>query len=413
MILSLLATAVTGCLGSCSVPGDTDGDSSAVSGTDTVDIVPEVKITLDDGTQALISGGFRLDFKKTDSGYGIYVVDAENDGAVMYENDKPAMISVRGKGQDQFDEYDFSAAYSSVADTDKGYTALATVKTTGGSEFLFEDNYCIADTGAFVMSRKVKVSSAAEEDMGFRSLYSLDDPNGAVSVTGHEFFIPGILYKDSQDMVSHAIGADLDVDRMYVKETRTGLPLAMLRSSDNKYSVAVAHLNPSIDVGDNIGGGAHGDVNIDLQYGSVGYTVKKGLSVDFCYPSFEGPVVYYAKTDAKGVFHPVSTGIEHEYSLSVIPAKEETYADSMTYTYQKAYMTESPKIAEGVDIKAVYDYNIDVFTKTYHEFGTGDVIAAGVPWSINLDNGRVVEYTFQMGFVGQQTSVGYNLMRAG
>lgn len=410
LLFTLLTVPILGCFFACSDGGATPDESTDDEGSD-----PSVTVTLPDGTQALVSGGFRLDFKKTDLGYGVYVIDSVTEKETAFCNVSPVMITVRDetRGPGVFNEADFSAPYSAVTEIDGGYCATAVLMTENGSEFKFEDSYYVTEAGTFAVNRKVSVVSGSEGDIGFRSVFSLADANGTKTVSDHELFIPSVLYKDSKDMVSSAIGSDLDVNRLYVKETRTGLPLAMLRSSKDKYSIAIAHLDPDISVGGNVGGGSHGDVNGELQYGSIGYKIHDGLSVDFCYPSLECPTIYYSSQKVNGVFHPVTSGFEQEYSLSIIPAKADTYADAMTETFMNAYMAESPEIATGIDMEDIYEYNIDVFASTFRDYGTDDVIAAGVPWSIDLARGTVVEYTFQMGFVGQQTSVGYNLMRYG
>ena len=54
---------------------------------------------------------------------------------------------------------------------------------------------------------------------------------------------------------------------MDVKETRTGLPLAMLREKITGTTLTLMHYNPRIDVGQNPGGGTFYEVNDALQYG--------------------------------------------------------------------------------------------------------------------------------------------------
>ncbi len=409
LLCSLILSSFVGLI-SCS-GGQSDNDTDTDAATETEE---EIMLTLPDGTKALASDAYRLDFKKAEDGFGVYVVDAETD-TVMYKNDTPAKLTVKSKAESGTGsrETDISAPYTSITDEKGGYVATSTVKTERGSELLFTDKYSVSETGVFVMERSVTVVSSVKGDDGFRSVYSLGTVEETKTANGHDFFIPSILYKDSEDMVSNAIGSNLEVDQMYVKETRTGLPLAMLRSKSEKYSVAIAHLEPEISVGGTVGGGAHGAVSAKLQYGSVGYSVRRGLSVDFCYPSIECPTVYYTNLKTNGVFHPLKSDLSHTYKLSIIPEKRDTYAESMTETFKSAYLTESPTVTDKINIDDIYDYNIAVFSKTYREFGTGAVKAAGVPWSIDLTTGYAVEYTFQMGFVGQQTSVGYNLIRAG
>lgn len=410
-LLALIFICGTFCLGSCNEINSEGEDSEENSDMNSENDIIDYVTVLPDGTLSLVSGVFRLEFRENDGGFGVYLTE---NGEIMYQNDAPAIISVRDEGNEKesFETDDFSFAYSTVEKSDRGVEAVAFVKTEKGSEFKVTDIYHVPDSGVFTVTRNVTVT-ADEGDAGFRSVYSFCDPEGSQTAKQHDFFIPSILYKDSEDMVSTAIGSNLNVSKLYVKETRTGLPLAMLRSKSSKYSVAISHLDPDIDVAENVGGGSHGEINSELKYGSVGYKIRDGLSVDFCYPSLECPTVYYSNRQTVGIYHPVDVGEGHEYTLSIIPAKEETYADSMEYTFKKAYMAESPEVTDKIDLEAVYDDTIKLFTKTYREYGTGDVIAAGVPWSIDLARGYATEYTFQMGFVGQQTSVGYNLLKTG
>lgn len=377
------------------------------------------------GNKALSAGSFRLDFVKSGDGYGVYVVDvsalssataAATEASVSFKNETPAMLNVRGPATTllgSFDETSFSAGYASVVEKDYGYLARTTVSTQQGSRVLFEDAYYISEGGTFAVDRRTEVLTANKKDVGFQSVYSIADAGNSKKYSDFDFFIPSILYKDTQDMVSGAIASNLNLDKMYVKETRTGLPLSMLRNRSNGRSVAIAHLEPQISVNGEIGGGYNGTVNNKLQFGSIGYTVNKGASVDFCYPSSEGPTTYDAGSGWAKVYHKMEEKTVQEYKLSIIPASEDTYAKSMTETFQAAYIAESPAIAEDVDIDQIYDYNLEVFEDTYKEFGTGANKAAGVPWSISLKDGGIVEYSFQMGFVGQQISVGYHLMSQG
>ncbi len=373
---------------------------------------------------ALVSGSYRMEFVKGEEGYGLQLVDVSSLQAtatattetIMFDNEAPAKVKVRGGATTllgTFAEKSYTAPYSAVSKKDYGYLATSTVKTDNGSEIIVEDAYHIEVGGIFAVERKVEVLSANIADKGFESVYSLKDPSDAETATGFDFFIPAILYKDTKNMVSGAIASGLNVDRVYVKETRTGLPLAMLRKQSNKYSVAIAHLDPQIDVGGEIGGGFKGDINNKLQYGSIGYSIKDGVAVDFCYPSAEGPTTYDAGSGWSQMYHKVEVGTSHTYKLSITPTTEQTYAKAMTKSFKAAYTAEEPYIDTTVNIDDIYDYNIEIFEDTYKEFGTGKVIAAGLPWSIKLEDGSIVEYTFQMGFVGQQIPAAYHLMSTG
>ncbi len=363
--------------------------------------------------QAIVAGDFQLKFVKNGDGYGISLVDST--AQEMFKNDTPAMLNVRGPATTllgSFSESSYSASYSKIAEKDFGYLCSTTVSTKSGSKVFVEDAYYLTG-GTLALSRRTEVKSAKKEDVGFQTVYSFLDPSGSKSYNDFEYFIPAIIYKDTNDMTGNAIGAGLNVDKMYVKETRTGLPLAMLRSKATKNSLAIAHLNPKISVNGELGGGYNGAVNNKLQYGSIGYTIKQGVSVDFCYPSAEGPITYDNGAGWSKIYHTFETGTVQEYGISIVPSKEETFADTLTATYQKAYMAEKPAVTDQIIIDDIYDYNIEIFNDNYKEFGSGAIKAAGVPWTILLATGEPEAYTFQMGFVGQQTSVAHHLLTAG
>lgn len=375
--------------------------------------------------RALVSEGYRLEFVKDSKGYGLCLVDTSSlesatseasEKAKMFENDEPAIINVRGGSTTllgTFSEDTFTAKYQSVKETPYGLLCAAKVATEKGSEVLIEDAYYVEENGIFALERRTEVLSASASDKGFQTVYSFKDIGGAAASTGFDFFIPSIIYKDTSNMVNGAIASALNVGKVYVKETRTGLPVAMLRSQASKYSVSIAHLESEIGVNGVVGGGVNGAVNADLQFGSIGYSIKDGVSVDFCYPSAEGPVTYDAGSGWSKIYHPMTKGQTQTYKLSITPATEETYAKAMTKSFKAAYTAEEPEINKEIDIDRIYDYNIEVFSDTYKEFGTGSVTAAGVPWSVNLSDGSLTEYTFQMGFVGQQIPAGYHLLRTG
>ena len=400
--------------------GDTGGGGGGtVGGNDAEFDLPDAPagaIGEAGGAKTLAADGYRIDFSEGADGFGLKFVDLSSlgatapatDASVSFVNPKPAMLNVRGPATTllgAFDETSYATGYSKVTEKNYGYLATAIVRTAKGSEVRFDDAYYVSESGTFALSRKTEVLSENKADVGFQSVYSLLDAGGSKKYDKFDYFIPSIIYKDSSDMVRGAIASNLNLDRVYVKETRTGLPLSMLRNKESGRSIALAHLNPEISSNGQVAGGINGAVSDKLQYGSIGYTINKGVSVDFCYPSAEGPTTYDSGSGWAKLYHSVKKGTVQNYELSLLPTSESTYARAMTKTFKQAYSAESPDIATDVDIDKIYDYNVEVFEDTYKEFGTGAIKAAGVPWSINLSDGAVTEYTFQMGFVGQQIPV--------
>lgn len=174
----------------------------------------------------------------------------------------------------------------------------------------------------------MKVKEARAEDIGFASTISFQTGLRSSDNNDFEYFIPSVLYRNTSEVREDAVAADLNTDRMYVKETRTGLPLAMLREKITGTTLTLMHYNPRIDVGQNPGGGTFYEVNDALQYGSIGYSIYPSLSVDFHYPCAEGPRTYEVagrKRDAKTIwskrYHSVKEGNIHSYSVALIPDK--------------------------------------------------------------------------------------------
>ena len=411
---------LSGVIASCTPTAGNSGETSF----DLPDAPAGSTVNVGD-SKALLSNGYRIEFAKGAEGYGIKLVDtselasetatATNDSQ-MFDNETPAMINVRGAATTllgSFSETSYAKAYSSVSKKDYGYLCSATVETNFGSSILVEDAYYVKENGVFAVSRRTEVKKSASGDVGYQSIYSLNDIGDSKKYDEFDYFIPSILYKDTQDMASGSIASNLNLDKVYVKETRTGLPLAMLRNKQSGYAVSIAHLESEITVNGTVGGGYNGAVNNDLQYGSIGYTIKSGVSVDFCYPSAEGPTTYDNSSGWSRIYHSVTDGTVQEYKLSITPTSEDTYAKAMTKSFKSAYTAEEPDIDMSIDIDQIYEDNIEVFDDTYKEFGTSNVTAAGVPWSIYLKDGAISEYTFQMGFVGQQAAVGYHLMNSG
>ena len=306
----------------------------------------------------------------------------------------------------------FRGNYGSVKRNGRGIVATAFIRSGNGSLFEVTDKFSVASSGVFCISREVSVTEHRQGDAGFESVVSFRAPDE----DGYDFFIPSILYKDPTFVRPTAIAADLDVPRLFVKESRTAIPLAMIRGRESGGTIALIHYHPEISVGSRIGGGDPGEISAELQFGSVGYTFEGFTSVGFTYPCLEGPRNYESGvTDGVwlGRYHPVEPGFAHSYRIALFPTVTACYNDAMMETFRKAYSLEMPEIT-SVDMDKVYRQNIELFDAEWKEFGTGSVKSAGLPWSLDLPDGTNREgVSFQMGFVGQQIAVGYHMYRYG
>ena len=381
--------------------------------------IPGNQMAETDSEKCINSMNYTLALKKVQSGFEVVIMDGKAE--IFYQN-YPARITVRGEdtiSMGNYVEKEYANAYKLVTREKYGFRALAEISTDNGSTFIIEDKYTLQN-GTFILYRNVKVGNAEKEDAGFASTVSFLPKLNSSTNTDYEYFIPSILYRNTSEVRQTAIAADLNVDRMYVKETRTGLPLAMIREKESGNSLTLMHYKPVIDIKENPGGGLPGEVNNELRYGSIGYTMQPLISIDFRYPCAEGPRRYdlgWRITPAQPAwskkYHPVQKGNQHSYSIAIIPDNKNSYNDAMVNSFNTGFKVEEPDIVE-VNMSDIYNQNIELFKAEYREYGKSMVKAAGLPWSLDLPNGKNTEgVTFQMGFVGQQIAVGYHLYRYG
>lgn len=413
LVCIMLCSTLFACVPQNNPDTDKDNDKDPDQITSDLPDAPTGAITNVDGCSVLSIADYKLVFDRNNA-----VSVQSSDGTKMFEQQKVASVKVRGEGMgigiQTYKEKTYAQAYSSVKAEKFGYRCVATVVTDAGSEFVVTDDYYIVTDKQFGMARSVQVDKADSADIGFASIVSFQNSDGSDYYDDFDYFIPSILYKDSQNVVRSAIGANLDLDKLYVKETRTGLPMVMAFHREQGYGLALAHIQPKISVGSVVGGGSKGEISDELQYGAIGLSIKPTVAVDFIYPCTEGPTTYDSGSGMIARYHEVKQGGGHSYKIGLAPTNGEKYTDAMTDTYKTLYASEQRYIA-NLDMDEVYEQNIEIFTNEYKEYVYGGkVVAAGLPWSLSLPTGEAKQgYTFQMGFVGQQIPAAYQLYRYG
>ncbi len=412
--LSLVVFSAVG----CTIPG-TPSSSSSSGGVGGLDLptLNESSFIEVDGAKGIKVGDFELLFtNQANTTYGIQL-SRSSDHEIASYNKKPATIRVRGEGSGigivTFQEKFYNFSYNTIKKMDYGYRLTATITTDAGSEFFVEDDYYVSNK-IFGLARNIVVNVANAADTGFASQFNLFDSSNSNYYDDFEYFIPSILYKNAENVVGGAIASNLELDQIYVKETRCGLPMVMARSKYNGLATSVMHLEPEVSIGDADDGGTGGEINDELQYASVGLQINPQVGVSFNYPCTEGPNSYDAGQGMARRYHTVSVGNSHHYKVGIIGSDQPSYNDAMVESYKNAYTAETRYIAD-IDMSDIYNQNIEVFNKEYKEFTNGGkIVAAGFPWSLDLPNGQISQgYSFQMGFVGQQIPAAYHLLRTG
>lgn len=362
-----------------------------------------------DGERSLTAGGYQLDFREGEMGWELEVAEGEQ---VLFRNPAPAII-VTMSGSKTEDLCTTKAAYDSVTLTEGKICCQAQVVTEKGASFLVEDLY-YTEKEMFLVDRTVTVTGNTGEERGFASMYQMIDPDGGTK-EDYEYFIPSILYKDSDTLKSSAIMANL-TSVNYVKETRCGTPLAMIRGKADGYSMGIVHVNPQISCSKNTFKQTP-LVSNTQNYGSLGFTLdaeqEYPVSVDFVYPSTETPVSYETGGAVRR-YYEITEGNAHSYTLGLISGKSDLYNQAMVDTYLAAISLESMEIAE-VDLTQVYDLNIELYEKLYLRYeGADGKYSSGFPFAVNVkDFDDFYAVSFQMGFIGAQTAIAAELIRDG
>ena len=365
--------------------------------------------------KALFSDNYYLSFLENDDGISVQIINGETD-LVTYISENPIHMNVREKHYGVMDT-DFNIAviaakYQSIEHKEYGYLLKATITTDLGSVFDVQDAYSSKDCGGFSVTRRIKVISQDEtkKETGFSSSVEFINAFGSGKYDDFTYFMPSTFYKDDELLSSSAIAQNLNIEgKLLVKETRTGLPLSMIKNVENGESLALSHFNIEVNVNGLIGGGTVNEVNDNIIYGSIGFTITPNVGVDFHFPGSEGP----ASGDTDGWsrrYHSVKEGNIDMYSVAIIPGNSDTHNDETVECFKKGFLYENPQV-EKIDMDEIYQQNLTLFRDYYKEFGTS---YGGEPWSIQLPDGQLKQgYSSEMGFVGQQTAVGYHYLRNG
>ena len=198
---------------------------------------------------------YQLEFTRQPEGYGIRICHGKQ---MLFAQNRPLQLILFSPEAVSVPcgETAYGSAYALVESTDEGIMASGKIRTPQGTTVEFEDLYEETE-GGFTLRRKVEIQETQEEGKGFATAYSIGSCLPSPPPAAYEYFIPSILYRNTEEMHPQAIAADLDVERMYVKETRTGIPLAMARDTASGFQISLLH-HPDIDAAGQPNGGRPG-----------------------------------------------------------------------------------------------------------------------------------------------------------
>ena len=378
----------------------------------------------------LDSGDSVLSFPKSAvSSFGISIHSKLGDSIDAYAAE-PVQMLVCTYCSDETVEHPFSGlSYSSVEVADEGALAKAQFTSANGSVFRIEDHYKVADAaetraGAFTMERVVSVVSAGRGDKGFNSEFTIGFAKPA-DFGQYHFFAPAIWYDhNANSSQGGGFGTNPLNNYFFWRETRSSLPLMMAQDPSTGATLSIAHINVTPAPGQtNLN--AAWQVDPSVQYGSIGVQKAPQVVLGFIYPASEGDGSYvgnnksYLRDGASTKWvrrsHPVDQGFSHTYTLMLSLGRKAhdgsaDFKAALAQTWQQYYRVFNPAIAD-VPSKTVYTDAIKLLNG-YVEDVNG---ATGLPFGRPINPGITPQNnpTYEMGFVGQQIPLGFQLLRNG
>lgn len=402
---------------------------------------------------SLFCGGYEFRFE--DGG-----VEIIKDGKCLYFNKRPIYISVKdisalctfkdvpydkvslvkekvtqgttrniiiatGTGTTQ--DISFSTGSGLTKDT---IVATGNFTSENGSGFAITDKYTVIGD-EMKISRNVRVIKKADRDLGFQSkigFWTTESEN----IEDFDYFAPGEWYKNNEYASPMARGKDTSLSYYWRKETYSGLPMFAMQNKKSGETLCISRF--AADVRMNRHDIVESESFIDRRstVGALGISKPKaetilytyygaklskpedvrvdGLSIDYVYPGTNGELkAPRGGMSLKRVNHPIEPGFVHEYSIVITPGNYDSFQNMMRATWRKVYSRLKDDLAD-IDNKLLFDNNMKLLKQVTNEYTPG---VWGTPFAAQLPDFDVNSTSSEIGFVGQQTGIGYQLIRWG
>ena len=293
-----------------------------------------------------------------------------------------------------------TGAYNRVTPSGGEMVCVGTLTTTHGTQFRFTDVYApLPGVTAFTLTRHVQIAAPSPEDTAFSTRFSLS-PRAPTAMTNCDFFAPGIWYKDNAHVPPTALASHLTDRYFFFREDRLPLPLVMQQDKRTGETLTLAHLggDPTTFAGED---GLNRVIDARMQFGAVGIQNTERPSPTFLFPGTEGERTYTYGGSLQGNrwayrSHPVRVGVTHHYRLLIQVGHAPDFPAAVRRAWRTAYALQNPPIVR-VDLAEVYRDGVGLLNGYAHPYH--GVIS--VPFAATVPDGRVVDTSSQMGFVGQ------------
>lgn len=375
----------------------------------------------------LVNGQYEMLFENG----GVRIV---KEGKELYFNARPVYVSVKTiAAVSLFSDVPYGS-FEVVGDT---VVAKSSYESKNGSLFQICDAYCV-DGEDFKVEREVIVLKKAEDDLGFQTKIGFWTKESD-AVADYNYFSPGEWYKHNEYAPSYAQGKNMDATYYWRKETYSGLPMFAMQNIASGETICFSRWDADVVLGSVDRVSSENFVDPKTNIGSLGvsrpnpetvlYTyygaqIKipldiqvDGLSIDYIYPGVNGELPLNVRVPVDGVKpmslqrvnHPVEEGFVQKYTVGIFLGQYETYQEMMKTTWRHIYPRMKDRLAD-LSNEELFHNNMRLLKKVTHHYGN-DVW--GTPFAAQLPQFDPNSTSAEIGFVGQQTGIGYQLLRWG
>lgn len=364
---------------------------------------------------------------------GIRVV---KDGKTLYFNNRPVYVSVKTcAAVNEFRDI----PYDHVDEQDGCVTGEGLFVTGNGSEITVRDVYTLRD-GALKIARHAEVRKRSDDDLGFQTKISFYQA-ASDELRDFDYFSPGQWYLDNRYAADFALGKDMDLQYYWRKETYSGLPMFAMRHKASGETVSLSRWKadatlPSVDrtatenyayVDSRMTVGSFGVSKARpeaLTYTYYGHMIATplpdarcdGVSIDYIYPAVNGqqpyrnwgPVSTRQPLSNITWVHPMREGFSQDYAVAVTFGKYDNFGTMLRCTWREVYPRLKDRLFD-VDNEQLFGNMMSFLKDVTRQFGE----AWGTPFVAQLPDFDPNSFSAEIGFVGQQAGIGYQLLRWG
>ncbi len=357
-------------------------------------------------------------------------------GETLYFNARPVYVSVKTYGAiNEFRDI----AYDRVEERDGAVTGESLFVTKNGSEIAVRDLWSVCG-GTLKITREAKVLKSSEDDLGFQTKISFYQTLSE-ELRDYDYFSPGQWYRDNAYAADFALGKNMDLQYYWRKETWSGLPMFAMRHKESGETVSLsrweadatlpsldrtatenyAYVDPKMTVGSFGVSKARPEALTYTYYGHMMATPLPdaqcdGISADYIYPAVNGQQPYQnwgpvsTRQPVSNItwVHPVREGFVQRYAVAVTFDRYDSFGRMLRETWRQVYPRLKDRLFD-VDNAALFENMMRFLKAVTRRFGE----AWGTPFVAQLPDFDPNSFSAEIGFVGQQAGIGYQLLRWG